>query len=934
MKVVQPFCVLRKVCEPSQLRAVLAKMAVVLALSFTIAFSTGAMMSTPPDPPAEPANLQELECAVHKFAFSFGVQRLPLADRALADALNLADCAGTTTTLDDTHMPTSNETARQISRIYQHARTVGRRSNNHVPWRRQLAVSTQRRAATEFFVATTGNDKSAGTRASPFATFERAAAAARAAAAKPVVVTVAAGKYHFTSTLRLGPADSDVTWQAAAGAKVTLSGGVRLEPEWRQSDLGRGILVADVNRSLGVMSHDEQLYWQKKSSSSSSSSTLSRPWPSVPQSSTSVPPTLGVRQEAPPAHKWGAPPARWNTLHVDEVRQVRARAPNGNPQDNTGKCFSKVQHEGEGCDGWFSAVGQVGSLPPSTKVADIASGTDRNRAPDSPTDGGGSCGTFQCSIYDPPKGHPVYNKPMPDWTWTNNSLFAFWSDPMSRPGGVVYGDAINKTYANAATAVVHMFHGMLWGGWQFQVVDQDHENRSLMFSHGGYQESRGGSISNNHFYVENVLEELDTPGEWYYDPIDSRLYFYPNTTNNKPGREVVAPLLSAIVRVEGASRVVFRGFTFTETRATFLEQYEVPSGGDWSVHRGATLEIVDSTNITVADCTFDQVGGNGVLLSNAARGCLVAQNEFVQTGDSAIVSVGTAVGIDGTAQTYPRWNIIAGNHMHEIGVYGKQTSCYFQALGQENRVEDNLCYNGPRAGINWNDGFAGGSSVRGNLVFNQVRETGDHGPYNSWDRHPYLTHSGVPDGFPPSMKHGTTNASILKAYDEIVSNFFINGYNGVWTIDHDDGSQRFNDTSNFMVFGGCKNFLGNHKSCDHNVIVHPGIASRAAGGRRCQTDDNSVFQNQYHMDNHCVTQDGTFYSMGGFDTCTRVNVTPHVFQTFNNTLYSETSNFSNGPCASFAAWQAAGQDRESRVLPMPTIVDVVAMGRAVLGVEV
>ena len=49
----------------------------------------------------------------------------------------------------------------------------------------------------------------------------------------------------------------------------------------------------------------------------------------------------------------------------------------------------------------------------------------------------------------------------------------------------------------------------------------------------------------------------------------------------------VAPVLSAIVRVEGAKDVSFNGFTFTETRATYMEQYEVPSGGDWSVHRSA-----------------------------------------------------------------------------------------------------------------------------------------------------------------------------------------------------------------------------------------------------------------------------------------------------------------------------------------------------------
>lgn len=122
------------------------------------------------------------------------------------------------------------------------------------------------------------------------------------------------------------------------------------------------------------------------------------------------------------------------------MRQVRARFPNGNPQDNSGKCFSKVQHPGtEGCD-WLSAQSGVGSTPKSSSVYDYRSPLDRNNAPASPVaGGGGSYGTFKYTIYEPPAGHPVYNKPMPDWTWTNNSLFSFWADPLSRPGGVAYG---------------------------------------------------------------------------------------------------------------------------------------------------------------------------------------------------------------------------------------------------------------------------------------------------------------------------------------------------------------------------------------------------------------------------------------------------------------------------------------------------------------
>ena len=256
-----------------------------------------------------------------------------------------------------------------------------------------------------------------------------------------------------------------------------------------------------------------------------------------------------------------------------------------------------------------------------------------------------------------------------------------------------------------------MFHSGLWGGWAYQVESQhpDSSNGALAFSHGGYQEARGSGIKSNNYFVENIKEELDAPGEWFHDPVTRELFFWPNATEGEGEgggsassgampSNVVAPVLSAVVHIEGASNISFAGITFTETRATYLDQYEIPSGGDWAIHRGATVEIVDSVGVEITGCTFDQIGGNGVLLSNAARDCQLTRNEFVQCGDSAIVSIGSSAGVDGTAQTYPARNLIANNHMHEIGVYGKQTSCYFQALGQNNTLSNNLCYNGPRAG--------------------------------------------------------------------------------------------------------------------------------------------------------------------------------------------------------------------------------------------
>jgi hypothetical protein len=68
-----------------------------------------------------------------------------------------------------------------------------------------------------------------------------------------------------------------------------------------------------------------------------------------------------------------------------------------------------------------------------------------------------------------------------------------------------------------------------------------------------------------------------------------------------------------------------------------------------------------------------------------------------------------------------------------------------------------------------------------------VEKRGADAKYRSapqWDRQPYLTVSGVVDGFSAADKYGYANASILKAHDVITKNFFINGYNGATCPSH------------------------------------------------------------------------------------------------------------------------------------------------------
>lgn len=165
---------------------------------------------------------------------------------------------------------------------------------------------------------------------------------------------------------------------------------------------------------------------------------------------------------------------------------------------------------------------------------------------------------------------------------------------------------------------------------------------------------------------------------------------------------------------------MLENLTVTETRHTYLDRYEVPSGGDWAVARVAAVVLENAENITVRRCSFDQVGGNAVLLSNHVAHSVIEDSDFDHMGDSGVVSLGSAHWTYGIEPTFPIDNIIARNVFRDVGIFGKQTSCYFQALTARSRFEDNVCFSGPRAGINYNDGFYGHSNATGNLVFEMV----------------------------------------------------------------------------------------------------------------------------------------------------------------------------------------------------------------------
>src|SRR5260370_30821294 len=90
-----------------------------------------------------------------------------------------------------------------------------------------LAAAATGVGAADLFVSPTGSDRGSGTRATPFATLQKARDAARGMP-KPVTIHLAGGTYYLPETLVLGTKDSGVTWQANEGETPIVSGGGKL----------------------------------------------------------------------------------------------------------------------------------------------------------------------------------------------------------------------------------------------------------------------------------------------------------------------------------------------------------------------------------------------------------------------------------------------------------------------------------------------------------------------------------------------------------------------------------------------------------------------------------------------------------------------------------------------------------------------------------
>ena len=114
------------------------------------------------------------------------------------------------------------------------------------------------------------------------------------------------------------------------------------------------------------------------------------------------------------------------------------------------------------------------------------------------------------------------------------------------------------------------------------------------------------------------------------------------------------------------THVFISNLTIAHAAPTFLEPYEVSSGGDWAIHRGGAVFVDGASEVCIDGNHFDQVDGNGIFFSRFVRNSSIKLNTMTDIGDSGILVVG-ASGPHRTNQAsnldYPAFNIIEKNYV-------------------------------------------------------------------------------------------------------------------------------------------------------------------------------------------------------------------------------------------------------------------------------
>lgn len=198
------------------------------------------------------------------------------------------------------------------------------------------------------------------------------------------------------------------------------------------------------------------------------------------------------------------------------------------------------------------------------------------------------------------------------------------------------------------------------------------------------------------FWVENVLEVLDKPGEWVLNTQTGKVYLWPRNDSL-----IIAPQLIEFIRVEGkideqgptdipVRNLHFSGLTFKHGERYTLSIGDKGLQHDWNMldKANALVRFRGTENCSIDSSHFLDSGSSAIRIDLHGIKNQITNNHIENLGGGGILLSGYGPG----TKDVNKQNLVYNNHIHHVGlIYWHSSGIYVNQSG-ENRVANNLIH--------------------------------------------------------------------------------------------------------------------------------------------------------------------------------------------------------------------------------------------------